>query len=80
VLGSFLVSLSSQLARSSLVLYQDLLVCQVILEYLYSLSPAIALYQVLSFFNVYSIIFSLVPPLREYKYDNPIPPSEVLQQ
>jgi hypothetical protein len=46
-------------------------VCQVIPEYLYSLSPAIALYQVLSFSTVYSIIFVIVPPLGKYKYDNP---------
>jgi hypothetical protein len=45
--------------------------CQVIPEYLYLLSPAIALYQVLSFSTVYSIIFVVVPPLAKYKYDNP---------
>jgi hypothetical protein len=44
--------------------------CQVILEYLYSLSLAIGFYQVLSFSTVYSIIFAIVPPLGKYKYDN----------
>jgi Na+-transporting NADH:ubiquinone oxidoreductase subunit NqrD len=47
VLGSFLVSLSSQLAILSNLLSRSPSVCQVILEYLYSLSPALALYQVL---------------------------------
>jgi hypothetical protein len=45
--------------------------CQVIPEYLYSLSLAIALYQVLYFSTVYSIIFAVVPPLGKCKYDNP---------
>jgi hypothetical protein len=47
VLGSFLVSLSSQLAILSSLLSRCPSVCQVIPEYLYSLSPAIALYKVL---------------------------------
>jgi hypothetical protein len=36
--------------------------CQLIPEYLYSLSPAIALYQALD-----SIIFAVVPPTGKYK-------------
>jgi hypothetical protein len=47
VLGSFLVLLSSQLATLSSLLSRFPSVCQLILEYHYSLSPAIALYQVL---------------------------------
>jgi hypothetical protein len=47
VLGSFLVSLSSHLAILFSLLSRSPSVCQVITEYLYSLSPAIALYQVL---------------------------------
>jgi hypothetical protein len=47
VFGSFLVSLSSQLAILSSLLSRSPNVCQVIPEYLYTLSPAIALYQVL---------------------------------
>jgi hypothetical protein len=34
-------------------------------------TPANALYQVLSFSTVYSIIFAKVPPLGKYKHDNP---------
>jgi hypothetical protein len=72
VLGSFLVSLSSQLTTSSLTLYQDLLVCvKVIPQISLFVTPAIALYKVLSFSIVYSIIFVVVPPLGKYKYDNP---------
>jgi hypothetical protein len=47
VLGSFVVLLSSQLAILSSLLPRSPSVCQVIPENLYSLSPAIALYQVL---------------------------------
>ena len=72
MLGSFRVSLSSQLTRSSLTLYQDLLVCvKVIRRISLFVTPAIALYQVLLISTVYSIIFAVVPPLEKYKYDNP---------
>jgi hypothetical protein len=71
VLGSFLVSLSSQLNILSSLLSRYPSVCQVISEYLYSLSLTIALYQILVILHRLLNIFAVVPPTGKYKLDNP---------